>query len=906
MIAHQDQGLLASELSGALSSLPVAELDAVLGTLEAGTQRQLLDRLDVMLEVSELHNGLPQLIVDSLPVLDLAEERELAALVARTLLPDATDFDAVRALITEGRTEPSTSALRVAAIVAAFDRPADARDCLDLLDAAPALQLPWPGVAPDPMGRGWRERIRLLHTVSTHGLEQSVQQTSQPHHPEETTGAVAPPSVGGIDETLQRADGLFTAVDHVMLRATLAVAGGVQGAPTPRQLAQAVEDFVRLNADRRSSYFHLGFLVAARAAPTSVGRLQGDRLRWFQFGRICGLIHAGDEAQLVTDCIEHRRTVAELITHRQMGAIVLSGVIRAMMIDHAPIAAELLTARVHPFHGALDLYRDVYWRARMLVISERSAEAEPLFAALGGLPLRIHDIVAERQRHADLVRRRVNCKRSLDDFASAAALLDTVELEDLDDRTLAEHHAERGLVAARIRHLSHLSFPSDEPERGALRERLAGAEKHFASALQHDPQDLRATYALGVLATCERDHHAAAGLLERAEAGLMTDPVLSRTALVMRTRFHRAVETLALLEAGTDAAAVDSAVRSLREGYRPPLATVLEAIDALETHGSRHTACFVGESLAALDDLEPLVPTLVRLLPEHPADLLPAVQPLLGRPRLSLTARFDLHVAAMRTAARSGDEDGHLHTVESLDDLVTSACDVGLDRAWADLLDSDTVLRETLDPAEADLLRAGVLQRIGELDEARQVVVQLFYRIAQGSLERYDPEDLLELLDRLGADEDQLAPLRRLVRSATVDTEQLTLTRPVHIIFAGGNETQERSQGPIEEALAERYGDRLTLQWFSPGWDMNWIKDAERIEAAMPAADAIVILTYMRTNLGRRLRKAANQHGLVWRSCTGQGRASMERSIESALEGVLTNGTATAVPPSQESGKDRS
>jgi hypothetical protein len=396
------------------------------------------------------------------------------------------------------------------------------------------------------------------------------------------------------------------------------------------------------------------------------------------------------------------------------------------------------------------------------------------------------------------------------------------------------------------------------------------------------------------------------GLLERAEAGLMRDPVLSRTQLVVRARFHRAIATLQLLETGTDAAAVDSAVQSLREGYRPPLATVLEGIDALETHGSRHTACFVAATLTALDDLEPLVPAIVRLLPQDPSALLEPVQQLFAQTRLSLDARFELHAAAMRTAARIGDDDAHLRTFESLDDLVTLACDVELDRRWADLLGSDTVLREMLEPAEADLLRAGVLQRIGELDEARQVIVQLFYRIAQGSLDRYDHEDLLDLLDRLGSSEDELLSLRRLIRQDETSPEPTPLPRQVRVIFAGGNEIQERYQGPIEDALTERYGSALSLQWFSPGWDMNWMKDAERIEAAMPNADAIVILTYMRTNLGRRLRKAANVHDLVWRSCTGQGRASMERSIESAIEGVLTNGTSGTSPSDHHDDRDRS
>lgn len=908
-ISHHDRGLLAAELSNALAALPLHELDAVLGALDTPAKRTLLERLGATLSPEDLHNGFPVLVAGCLPVLDSSEELELGAMVRRALLPDVVDFDGFRAAIdaqpTAASAAPSASALRVIAAVLAFEEPRVASECLTMLDVSPALQLPWPDQIRDPLVPSWRERIRLLHTVSTHESELTARHADGPDGPHDPVGAAGPTSGRGIDEVLQRADGLFTAVDQVLLRATLAVANQVHGAPSPDQLRSAVEEFVRLNADRRSSTFHLGFLAATDAPASSAGRLQGDRLRWFHFGRICGLIHRGDEAALVQECLENRRTVAEIIKHRLMGAIVTGGVTRALMIDHAPVAAQLLGTRDHPLPGALDLYRDVYWRARTLVITERSAEAEPLFATLEDLPLRINDEVAERQRHADLVRRRVNCKRSLDDFAAAELLLDTVGLADLDHRTLAEHHAERGLVAARIRHLSHLSFPASESDRLALRERLQHAQRHFATALEHDPQDLRATYALGVLAACEHDHASALSLLERAEVGLIRDPVLSRTALVMYCRFHRAVATLALLETGTDAAAVDSAVQSLREGYRPPLNTVLEAIEALETHGSRHTARFVAAALEAVADLEPLVPTVVALLPEHHETLLRPVLGLVAQTRLSRAARLELHVATMRTAARLGDEETLLSSVEALDELVTVACDVELDQRWADLLGEDAVLRETLEPAEADLLRAGVLQRIGALDTAREVIVQLFYRIAQGSLDRYEPDDLLELLERLGTPPEELLPLERLIRREDSGSHHATLPRPVQVLFAGGNETQERYQSQIEEALTDRYGSDLTIRWFSTGWDMNWAKDAERIEAAMPSADAIVIMTYMRTNLGRRLRKSANVHDLTWRSCTGQGRASLERSIISAIEGVLANGHESAARSEAHQGKER-
>lgn len=892
MISHHDRGILASELSNALTGLPTAELDRVLDELDDEAKQGLLERLGSHLTPEQLRDGFSSFVVGSLPVLSFDEELELAAMVRRTLLSDISDFGRFRELTAQPSERLSASALRVGAVTFAFEDPTVACESLTMLDVSPALQVPWHDRLREPELRSWRDRIRLLHSVSTHDIEVGTRPAEAGTHggAPTTTGTDATSS---IEEALQRADGLFSAVDHIMIRATLSVANDVHGAPSPEQLRRGVEEFVRLNADRRCSTFHLGFLVAAGTASESLAPLRGDRQRWFHFGRICGLIHLGDDEALVKECMDHRRTVLELVNHRLMGAVITGGVVRALMVDHAPIAAEMLSAREHPLAGALDLYRDAYWWARMLVISARSSEAEPLFAALEGLPLRINDEVAERQRHADLVRRRTNCRRSLDDFVAAEALLDTVGLAELDERTLAQHHAERGLVAARIRHLSHLSFPADESDRIALRERLVAAEKHFSTALEHDPQDLRATYALGVLAACERDHAASLNLLERAEAGLKRDPVLSRTALIPRARFHRAAATLALLEPGTDAAAVDSAVQSIEEGYRPPMMTVLEALEALETHGSRHTARFVAAAVEVVDDLEPLVPALISLLADHHDELLEPVGRLVVQTRLPRGSRFELHGAMLRAAARLGDEHTLATSVEALDDLVSTACDVDLDRRWAEMLEQEPSLREALDPAEADLLRAGVLQRIGDLAEAREAIIHLLYRVSQGAIDRYDHEDLLELLERLGAGEGEIEPLRRLARPRPDQVGPAQLDRPVHVLFAGGNETQEQYESQIEEALLERFGPSLTVQWFRPGWDMNWSKDAERIEAAMPLADAIVIMTYMRTNLGRRLRKAAKGYDLIWRSCTGQGRASLERSIVSAVEGVLTKGTVT-------------
>ncbi len=54
-------------------------------------------------------------------------------------------------------------------------------------------------------------------------------------------------------------------------------------------------------------------------------------------------------------------------------------------------------------------------------------------------------------------------------------------------------------------------------------------------------------------------------------------------------------------------------------------------------------------------------------------------------------------------------------------------------------------------------------------------------------------------------------------------------------------------------------------------------------DQAYQGADAVVLMVLVRTNFGRWVRRTAGEHGLPWVSCTGHGRASMERAIARAV-----------------------
>jgi hypothetical protein len=188
---------------------------------------------------------------------------------------------------------------------------------------------------------------------------------------------------------------------------------------------------------------------------------------------------------------------------------------------------------------------------------------------------------------------------------------------------------------------------------------------------------------------------------------------------------------------------------------------------------------------------------------------------------------------------------------------------------------------------------------MGRLDEARAIAKSLFYRAANGSLRGFDATDLAELLAELGTADDELADVRRLVHEpeGQVPAAAEQLTSPLRVVFVGGTPVQEQYVPHLEASVAMRYRGMVAVDWFMTGWGSNWSQAAERIEAAYERASAVVLMTFVRTNLGRWTRRTAGEHGLPWLSCTGHGRASLERAIDRAVAvAVEQEATRSAQP----------
>jgi hypothetical protein len=138
-----------------------------------------------------------------------------------------------------------------------------------------------------------------------------------------------------------------------------------------------------------------------------------------------------------------------------------------------------------------------------------------------------------------------------------------------------------------------------------------------------------------------------------------------------------------------------------------------------------------------------------------------------------------------------------------------------------------------------------------------------------------------------GPDVEAPSDLEREIPSALTEAEQNEVraalrASSLRVVFVGGNETQEQYRSRIEAALVQRYGDRVEVAWFG-GWASSWnaIEDAAVREFA--TAGGLVVMQFMRTQLGNNLRRRAGEAGIAWHRCAGSGRQAMQHALEQAL-----------------------
>lgn len=253
------------------------------------------------------------------------------------------------------------------------------------------------------------------------------------------------------------------------------------------------------------------------------------------------------------------------------------------------------------------------------------------------------------------------------------------------------------------------------------------------------------------------------------------------------------------------------------------------------------------------------------------------------RGTIGLPVQWALADAVLATAmSPEGADHGHAEWAVDQLERLGHAPEPEVRRRWlAFLKDDERASRCFEDAEEYERALLTALDHAEEFEAATQhVLARLEAAWQRGD---YDAvEDLIAWLDERHATH-TVRPEMRSDRPMEAPDGHAIRPSPCSVLFIGGNETQKRYEADLRAGFEKR-DPELAIVFEPLGWTSNWGREIDRLKASIHRADAIVLMTFLRTQCGRTLRRLAGEAEKPWIPCTGHGRASLEAAIRRAAQ----------------------
>lgn len=748
-------------------------------------------------------------------------------------------------------------------------------------------------LADRPLARALRGWFADFEVPSDHEPPTSTEEREQDDAEGETTDTSQEP-----DRQEQ-----FTTLDRLLILAAVDARQEVLGAEREDAIDDAVDELIQLNGRRHRSYFHAGFRDALFGRPLGeeIPAENATRLRWYWNGAIQGLARIRSSEEIV-------RVYDDMSPVKELGD---GG------NPPSPVAAREIVAALEqqerwpdipvflqPQGVTLELYglvlgkvaallRDGVPASRVRPLCDLLDQSRPLLRRSEGMPRNFHLFLVADQCSA-------RCLQQLGEFDAARRRLQ-IAVRSADGRhgLKAALETDLGLVEGAFRSLTDVQLPHDSDELDSFGNRLRTHKRRFESVRRSGVHG-SGRYCLGVLELIDGDHEAADRHLGRARGLLQREPARFSPDAYPPEFFTRLglYEGIAkLLAATTDdrlVHAADLLTSSLREGARIPrylVEKVREHLDLVPTKSSEPVL------LALLEEADDhLLDTLVGGT-KGPALQKPLAKKFLARAKTPTRSREE-EAADYRTALEcqlaAGDEENAETTLDRLEELALEGTGVG---EFLGLLKTENCGRLPWSREEADVGAARVRANRGQYEEAASGLTNLFHHYA-GEAASGDREALeeaagiLETIRGYGLPQDWCHDLQ--LRYDAVCAEQQPLAprhdarsvapKPVVVLVVGGNEIQARDAERVEQKVKQDDA-AISLDFVHSGWTSNWNKHFESVKRKLDGGcDALVILRFIRTQLGRKVRAECGQREIQWRSSWSGGQGGIIRAVHRAAE----------------------
>lgn len=693
-------------------------------------------------------------------------------------------------------------------------------------------------------------------------------------------------------------EGSLTTLDRIIDRALKDCARGTRGSLNEPEIDHAIDEFITLNGTRHESYFHPGYrdVLFDRDMGRSLRTEHPARLRWYWAGAVAAwamrerwdrIASQYDDNPVVRDLVtggSDASAAAVLPIVKALGRVGRSAEIGRSLSDDALLRQPRLFPEL--LAVATDLLRD-----------GDAAHARHILEVLdrvgGGLEDR--GVAPSRRDRLDARRRFAHSLRMLREHERARQLLEDLLEQDPDPNTHAMVHADLGLMQGRFDSLTDVALPARRTAAEKVRDRLAGGEEHFRQSVKEAAEySAHGHYCLGVLALARgTDDEKAERHLVAAHTQFSKRP-RSYDRLLPRANLYAAIAKARQLQHDKLAHAARVIVDALEAGARLPTHLVRETVDAFDLADDKESLRHVAEAITATDD---------DLVLDELAECAAALRqcPLLAE-RLHERASTGDGPAEIRAAHLRAALRGHMHARsyeragDALDELERHALNGVGTAAFQELLTEP----ERYDPAwsleDATVARARCHEALGEFLEATNVLRELFFSLmARETANSFDDAGgLLQRIYGYGRDRSQCSDMTDRYEAAARsfrdpkpdDRTDSASARVVRVLVVGGAEPQARAEETARTEI-ERRNPNIRPTFVYARWGSNWDRALADFEREFASHDALVILRFMRTNLGRHVRRRW-PGDRPWRFCWGGGPSAIAEAAARAAAALRT------------------
>jgi tetratricopeptide (TPR) repeat protein len=692
----------------------------------------------------------------------------------------------------------------------------------------------------------------------------------------------------------------FTTLDRVVVHAVVDAAQQVEGSLSPEEVDDLVQELVALNGRRHRSYFHLGLkdvlfpFLSGGTIPADLGRQipaeNESRRRWYWSGVVQALARLNRQEEIL------RYYDSEPVV-RSLGGddggpsrAAALHIVKALSEAnrHAEVASFL---QPEALLALPDLTYYLHSEATRLLRADRAGEARPLVDLLEKFVEKVSGVIDESAEPLllEIRRRRAHCYRQLGEFPTARSILERLLANDPDREVKAMVTADLGLIDAGFRRLADLRIPDRKTDRAEFVHSLERGRPRFQEAAAFGAKySAHGRYCLGVLEAARGQWGVAVEHLEMALSVFAEEPErYGEGKLLARARVYLGAAICHDLQSERLHYAGQQIKLGLADGAELPADWVNTVLEALELV-SPGSAAELSERILTSRGPE----VLDALVESSGATGSVAVaRALLARVRDERRGEHERVKDAYAVLPRLLQHQLLDEAGEVLDFLEEKACAGIESEKFLGLVRDPSKYEPVWESEDAFWSALRCLESLGKYQEAAEALAQKFHRVLSSGKYQATVEaaGIVERIRGYGLEAQYTEPLEvrlQAVASAEEDVYEGELpvgqARPINVLFVGGDQRQKQYDEEIHRELAHRLPN-VRVRFVHPGWSSNWRPKLDECMSLLEWADAVVIMPLIRTEFGRRLRKAIK---VPWRGCAGHGKGAILNSILAAAAEV--------------------